>query len=419
MSEIPAGYKQTEVGIIPQEWEVCPVRQKGEVLTGKALAANAPGPQRPYLRTKNVFDGRIDIVDVLTMPMTDEQFAQFRIRIGDVLLNEGQSLELVGRCAIYQDEYPEPCAIQNALLRFRARASVSEKFASHLFRYCQQTGVFARIALQTTSVAHLGGSRFEQLCLPWPTEPEQRTIAEALSDADTLLESLEQLLTKKRHLKQAAMQELLTGKKRLPGFSREWEVVQIGEIADVKTGPFGSALHESDYVHSGTPIITVEHLGEFGVTRQNLPLVSEADCRRLGAYSLKAGDIVFSRVGSVDRNALIAEAESGWLFSGRLLRIRVDEARVFPPHLSFQFHTEAFKQRVLTVAVGQTMASLNTKILKGILVALPSLKEQIAIASNLSDMDAEIAELELQLTKTRSLKQGMMQKLLTGEIRLI
>jgi type I restriction enzyme S subunit len=235
--EVKPGYKRTEVGVIPKEWEVCPVRQKGEVLTGKALAVNAPGAQRPYLRTKNVFDGRIDIGDVLTMPMTDEQFAQFRIRNGDVLLNEGQSLELVGRCAIYQDEYPEPCAIQNALLRFRARAGVSEKFASYLFRHCQQTGVFARIALQTTSVAHLGGSRFERLCLSWPTEEEQRAIATALSDVDGLLGGLDRLIAKKRDLKQAAMQQLLTAQTRLPGFHGEWEVKRLGDVAEHCDGP--------------------------------------------------------------------------------------------------------------------------------------------------------------------------------------
>ena len=227
---VKPGYKHTEVGVIPEDWEVCPVRQKGVVVTGKALAVNAPGPQRPYLRTKNVFDGRIDIDDVLTMPMTDEQFAQFRIRNGDVLLNEGQSIELVGRCAIYQDEYPEPCAIQNALLRFRALPGVSNKFASYLFRHCQHTGVFARIALQTTSVAHLGGSRFEKLHLAWPTEPEQRAIATALSDVDGLLGGLDRLIAKKRDIKQAAMQQLLTGQTRLPGFSGEWEVKRLGDL---------------------------------------------------------------------------------------------------------------------------------------------------------------------------------------------
>jgi type I restriction enzyme S subunit len=157
----------------------------GEVVTGKALAVRAPGKQRPYLRTKNVFDGRIDIEDVLTMPMTDAQFEHFGVVRYDVLLNEGQSLELVGRCAIYRDEYPGPCAIQNQLLRFRAGTGVSAEFASHLFRYSQQTGVFARVALQTTSIAHLGGSRFARLLLPWPkTEEEQRAIAEALSDVE-------------------------------------------------------------------------------------------------------------------------------------------------------------------------------------------------------------------------------------------
>ena len=204
----------------------------GEVITGKALAVNGSGEPRPYLRTKNVYDGRIDIDDVLSMPMTDKQFRQFMLKKGDVLLNEGQSLELVGRCAIYGGEYPGPCAIQNQLLRFRAHAGVSGLFASHLFRYCQQKGVFARVALQTTSIAHLGGTRFEQLLLPWPpTEADQRAIATALSDVDALLGGLDRLIAKKRDLKQAAMQRLLTGKTRLAGFSGEWETKRLSEIA--------------------------------------------------------------------------------------------------------------------------------------------------------------------------------------------
>ena len=163
----------------------------GEVITGKALAIDGLGEQRPYLRTKNVFDGRIDIDDVLSMPMTDDQFRQFMLQEGDILLNEGQSLELVGRCAIYGGEYPGQCAIQNQLLRFRAYAGVSGLFASHLFRYCQHEGVFARVALQTTSIAHLGGTRFERLLLPWPpTETEQCAIAAASSDMDAFVKPL-------------------------------------------------------------------------------------------------------------------------------------------------------------------------------------------------------------------------------------
>ena len=255
-----------------------------------------------------------------------------------------------------------------------------------------------------------------------------------MSDADALIESLEQLIAKKRQIKQGAMQELLTGKRRLPGFAtkpgykqtevgvipEDWEVTTVGEISDVKTGPFGSALHEKDYVNNGTPIITVEHLSESGVHHTNLPMVSDADKVRLKAYSLRHGGIVFSRVGSVDRNALIKVAEDGWLFSGRLLRVRVMGRDTDEPYLSYHFHSEPFKQWVRDVAVGQTMASINTQILMGVKIILPPTRaEHIAIATILSDMDDEIVALEEKLAKDRQLKQGMMQELLTGRTRLI
>jgi len=199
----------------------------------------------------------------------------------------------------------------------------------------------------------------------------------------------------------------------------EWEVKKLGVVADVKTGPFGSSLHERDYVNDGTPIITVEHLGEQGVVHKNLPMVSDFDRKRLNAYALQPDDIVFSRVGSVDRNSLIKEKENGWLFSGRLLRIRLTTKFILPSYLSYYFHQEPTKQRIRSVAVGQTMASLNTEILKNIEVAIPpTIEEQQAIASALSDVDALIAALEQLITKKRNIKQGAMQQLLTGKKRL-
>ena len=199
----------------------------------------------------------------------------------------------------------------------------------------------------------------------------------------------------------------------------DWKVTTVGQIAEVKTGPFGSALHEKDYVDVGTPIITVEHLGECGVHHTNLPMVSDADKLRLSAYSLRQGDIVFSRVGSVDRNALIKAAEDGWLFSGRLLRVRLKRKDIDAPYLSFHFHSETFKQRVRDVAVGQTMASINTQILMGVKTVFPPTKaEQEAIAEALSDADALIESLEQLIAKKRQVKQGAMQELLTGKKRL-
>lgn len=199
----------------------------------------------------------------------------------------------------------------------------------------------------------------------------------------------------------------------------DWVVATVGQISEVKTGPFGSALHERDYVDDGTPIITVEHLGECGVHHLNLPMVSASDKSRLIAYSLKQGDIVFSRVGSVDRNALIKPAEDGWLFSGRLLRVRLKHKDIDASYLSFHFHSEAFKQRVRDVAVGQTMASINTQILMGVKTILPPTKsEQRAVAAALSDVDALLAAQDRLIAKKRDIKHAAMQELLTGKRRL-
>ena len=199
---------------------------------------------------------------------------------------------------------------------------------------------------------------------------------------------------------------------------QDWTVRTISEIADVKTGPFGSSLHQRDYVDEGTPIITVEHLGERGVIHEDLPLVSDYDHSRLASYRLKQGDIVFSRVGSVDRNSLISEKEDGWLFSGRLLRVRVTDKNTCPAYLSYNFNSEPFKRRVRDVAVGQTMASLNTQILNSVSVVLPPFQEQYAIAEALSDMDEMLDSLEALIAKNQEVKLGAMQQLLTGERRL-
>lgn len=219
---------------------------------------------------------------------------------------------------------------------------------------------------------------------------------------------------------EAQVQDVPPGYKRteVGVIPQDWTVRTIAEVASVKTGPFGSALHERDYVQDGTPIITVEHLSELGVVHENLPCVSDSDRARLKNYGLRQNDIVFSRVGSVDRNSLISKAEDGWLFSGRLLRIRVSNASAYPPFLSYYFHFEPFKQRVREVAVGQTMASLNTQILNSIKIVLPTPAEQRAIAEALSDVDGLLGTLEALIAKKRAIKQAAMQQLLTGKTRL-
>jgi type I restriction enzyme S subunit len=191
------------------EWEEKRTDEWGDVLAGKALAVNAPGPLRPYLRTKNVLDGEIDISDVLTMPMTDSEFNRFEVLDGDILLNEGQSLGLVGRASTYRGEFGQRCAMQNALLRFRAFPSTCPEFAAQAFRQCQKDGTFASIATQTTSVAHLGSSRFSALGLTWPpSHAEQQRIASCLTSLDDLIAAQTQKLAALKTHKKGLMQQL-------------------------------------------------------------------------------------------------------------------------------------------------------------------------------------------------------------------
>jgi type I restriction enzyme S subunit len=167
----------------------------------------------------------------------------------------------------------------------------------------------------------------------------------------------------------------------------------------VQTGPFGSQLHQKDYVADGTPIITVEHIGDNHIIHQNLPRVTDADRQRLSRYALRRGDIVFSRVGSVDLRALVREAEEGWLFSGRCLRVRPDPELANPVYLSWFFGLPAFREHVRRIAVGATMPSLNTKLLSDVLIYFPSIQEQNELAIILDLLDERI-QLNRQMNET-------------------
>lgn len=173
------------------------------------------------------------------------------------------------------------------------------------------------------------------------------------------------------------------------GISMEWKKVRLGEVADVQTGPFGSQLHKENYVNKGTPIVTVEHLGNKWFTSQNLPMVSDEDKLRLAKYCSQEGDVIFSRVGSVDRCSYVSKEYSGWLFSGRCLRVR-PRSGINPEYLYYFLTNEGTKQYIRNIAVGATMPSINTKLLNEVPITIPSLETQRRIASILSSLDRKI-----------------------------
>lgn len=176
----------------------------------------------------------------------------------------------------------------------------------------------------------------------------------------------------------------------------------------VQTGPFGSQLHNEDYVSIGTPIITVEHLGDNRILHLNdTPRVTDDDKKRLSKYHLQTGDIVFSRVGSVDRRAIVQEEENGWLFSGRCLRVRVDTTKVDPLYLSYFFGLDSFKKYIRSIAVGATMPSINTKILSDLPIYYPSINHQMNIGKILASLDKKIA-INQQINQTlEAMAQGL------------
>lgn len=163
----------------------------------------------------------------------------------------------------------------------------------------------------------------------------------------------------------------------------------LRELADIQTGPFGSQLHKEDYIENGTPIVTVEHLGNKDFSEQNLPRVSNSDKERLKKYVLKEGDIVFSRVGSVDRCSYVDKTHAGWMFSGRCLRVRPN-TEIDSEYLYYYFCMDEIKEFVRNIAVGATMPSINTKLLGEVTVRFPDLVQQKKIAGVLSAIDGKI-----------------------------
>ena len=180
---------------------------------------------------------------------------------------------------------------------------------------------------------------------------------------------------------------------RFAGFTDPWEQRKLGDVADIKTGPFGTLLHAEDYVDDGIPIVTTEHFktGVLPKDKEGIPQVSEEDAKRLEQYRAKEGDILFSRVGSVDANAQVFAGQDGWLFSGRVLRARPDLTLVSSAYLHYELETEEVKSSVISRAVGGTMASINTEILFQTPIFIPAkMTEQNKIGSTCARLDSLI-----------------------------
>ena len=278
---------------------------------------------------------------------------------------------------------------------------------------------YIRITSQRSGQPGVNAQEYGEYDLFAPSKEEQQRIGHFLRGIDNLITLHQRKFEKLTNVKKSMLEKMFpqNGSSypeiRFKGFTDPWEQRKLGDISEIKTGPFGSTLHADDYVSDGTPIITTEHFktGALPRSKNGLPQVSDSDYKRLTAYTLDAGDIVFSRVGSVDINALITPFQSNWLFSGRVLRVR-PQTDVSSQFLHTRLETESIKTDIRTRAVGQTMPSINTEILKITPLVLPSsVAEQEQIGSYFAALDNLITLHQRELDKLQKIKKSMLEKM--------
>ena len=395
MSAIPVGYKQTEVGLIPEDWDAVPLSRIGQFKNGINKGSEAFGHGSPFVNLMDVFGvSSIKSGDALGLVKTSEaEQKTYNLKHGDVIfIRSSVKPSGVGLTAVVEVDLPRT-VYSGFLIRFRDNDALDIGFKRHCF-YSEKfrSKLIGASSVSANTNINQDNLRKLLIALP-PNATEQRAIAAALSDVDALLAKLDQFIAKKRDLKQAAMQQLLTGQTRLPGFSGAWEVKRLGEICTMKSGEGITSANIDD--HSKFPCY-----GGNGLRGYTARYTHDGPYALIGRQGALCGNVV-----SVDGRFFASEHA---VVVTPLKGTNIQWLAVVLARMNLNQYSESSAQPGLSVSKLLVMSW-----------AVPPLPEQTAIATVLSDMDAELAALEARRDKTRALKQGMMQELLTGRIRLV
>jgi len=418
--EVKAGYKQTEVGVIPKDWDA---PELGHILKATHLGGNYKNSERetswPLIKMGNLDRSTIKLDKLEFIDPSQPPSSIDRLRTDDVLFNTRNTLDLVGKVALWRNELPEAYFNSNIMrMEFDEARVSSKRFMNYILNTSESLKSLRSIAIGTTSVAAIYGRHLVKVKVPLPTKAEQEAIAEALSDADALIESLDQLLAKKRQLKQGAMQELLTGKKRLPGFSGEWEVKRLDELGRW-TGGMTPSMRNPAYWQSGTVSWISSGDVKSTVLTSTAFVITEYAIKRKATTLLPAKSIIVVTRSGILRKYLPVAMNVIPMAINQDIKALLPRDHVLPKYLLHSLICNGDRILARCLKSGTTVESIEFPWLKAFTISLPTPPEQTAIAAVLSDMDAEIAALEAKLAKARRLKQGMMQELLTGRIRLV
>ena len=411
--ELRPGYKQTEVGVIPEDWNVVHFSELLEFRNGVNADKDAYGKGTPFVNVLEIITkGHLSASDIPgKVSLTKRAIDSYAVCSGDLLFNRtSETQEEVGLTAVYLDD--EPVVFGGFVIRGRPTTrDIDATFSGYAFRAPSiRSQIVARG--QGAIRANIGQSDLRQILIALPKLPEQRAIATALSDMDALIGALDRLIAKKRDLKQAAMQQLLTGQTRLPGFSGKWKVKLLGEVLDKIVGGGTPSRLNPSYWGNEIPWVTVKDFATFH-PYQTQETITPEGLKQSASNLIPKGTLITSTRMALGK-AVIYKVD---------VSINQDLKALFPKqcinkkflYYWFEFHASAIDD----LGSGSTVKGISLADIKAIRFDLASLDEQIAIATILSDMDAEIAALEARQDKTRALKQGMTQELLTGGIRLM
>jgi type I restriction enzyme S subunit len=417
--ELKPGFRPTEIGVFPDEWEISTLENIARIIDPQPDHRTPPEAVggEPYIGISDFSNDKTvnwDSSRKIVKKAVDKQQLSFQIRPGDIIFGK---IGTIG----------QPKFIPSVPFRFALSAnvlliqpSIEPQFVMAWFEslVCQTA---IKSELHSTSQAAFGINKMRRLLIPLPSKDEQCVIAEALSDANALIESLEQLVAKKRQIKQGAMQELLTGKKRLPGFSGNWVARRLGDECELVTKGTTPTSIGRYFTDSGVKFIKVESLDSSGrIIDDKVAFIDEETNKLLKRSQLKEGDLLVSiagalgRVGIVDKSILPANTNQAL----GIARLKFD-AHLHLLYLLYFLRLEKIKKHIEGISVQGAQANLSLQNIADLPVDAPDIDEQTAIATILSEMDTEVTELETKLAKARSVKQGMMQQLLTGRIRLV
>ncbi|WDZ96208.1 restriction endonuclease subunit S [Herbaspirillum sp. WKF16] len=412
------GTQLTEFGALPKDWSVVPLTSLAEkIMVGIANAATHAYRSTgvTMFRNQNIRPGLLDTQDVLYVdPHYELTYKNKRLKAGDLLTAR---TGYPGTTSLVPAGFDGAQSFTTLITRPRPGSVDPQYLCLYINgragqRYFEQAQIGG--GQKNVNAASL---KLLPVALP-STDTEQRAIARALTDADALIDSIEQLLTKKRQIKQGAMQELLTGKRRLPGFEQRWNEVKVRQL-----GTFlkGSGIKREEALSGDLPCV---RYGEIYTThsdhvRSFSSWISSAVAS--SATLLRNGDLLFAGSGETKEEIgkCVAFLDEGPAYAGGdivILRPTVDADSMF---LGYLLNTPSVVRQKASKGQGDAVVHISANALGEVEVMLPQPSEQAAIARVLFDMDTELAAIESRLTKARALKQAMAQALLTGRIRLV